>query len=73
MTRRVLALAAALALAACVGMGQGQSALISWKRATEDLRGLEFKRPFSFYWVERSEIPGILGAIFEASYVTTTL
>ncbi len=45
-----------------------QSALISWKRATEQLRGLEFERPVHFRRLDRSEVPAVIQEIMAASY-----
>ena len=66
MSRPALFLLALLA-GACA-LQPGVSALISYKRATESLRGLEFQRRFDFEFIDREQIPGLVRKMVEAAY-----
>ena len=63
--KRGLALLGLLTLGCAVFQ---QSALISWKRATEQLRGLEFERRVHFRHLQRSELPAVIREIMAAAY-----
>ncbi len=64
-------LALALVLTACAGLPpwfpQGAS-LARWKREAQELRGLEFVRPFHVRFVARDDVREIVAAILDSSY-----
>ncbi len=49
-------------------MQPGISAFVSYKRATENLRGLEFVRTFSFELIEREQISELVAEMIAVSY-----